>query len=175
MGLLFQPRWPCDGFPIGDRAAGREEAPDRGRVFLLALEAVLLGDASHYGDVFTDDVEMRGPHLEVRSLASLQRAVGSPEDSLTDVAVTVADVLASGDRMAGEWRLDATFARPVLCGDGRLIEPTGGPVALSGASVAEFRGGRIRAFRHYFDVSELFTGVRGTPEHLRRSTDHRSW
>jgi ketosteroid isomerase-like protein len=173
MGLLFQPRWPCDAFPTGDRASGIDEAPDRGRVFLLALEAVLLGDASRYGDVFTDDVEMRGPHLAVTSLASLQRAVGSPEDSLTDVAVTVADVLASGDRMAGEWRLDATFARAVLYGDGRLlIEPTGGPVELSGVSVAEFRGGRIRAFRHYFDDSELFTGVRGTSAHLRWSTDH---
>jgi hypothetical protein len=113
MGLLFQPRWPCDGFPIGDRAAGREEAPDRGRVFLLALEAVLLGDASHYGDVFTDDVEMRGPHLEVTSLASLQRAVGSPEDSLTDVAVTVADVLAP----VTAWQANGGSTRrsPVRC------------------------------------------------------------
>ena len=67
------------------------------------------------------------------------------------------------------------FTRPVLFDDRLLIEPTGGAVRLPGASVAEFREHRIRAFRHYFDDSELLAGAPGTPEPpaLDRSTTDR--
>jgi hypothetical protein len=142
-------------------------SPDRGVVFLAALEAVVLGDASRFAELFTDDVELSSPHLAVESLAALHRALGSSEDSLTDVDIVVVAMDVIGDKVVAEWRLEAMFTRPVLFDDRLLIEPTGDGVRLPGASVAEFRGLRIRAFRHYFDDSELFAGVAGTPTHLR--------
>jgi hypothetical protein len=54
-------------------------------VFRAALEAVVLGDASRFGELFTDDVVFTSPHLTVESLAMVQRGLGSPEDSLSDV------------------------------------------------------------------------------------------
>jgi hypothetical protein len=143
---------------------------DRGVVFLAALEAVVLGDASRFADVFTDDVVFSGPHLMVESLDAVQHALGSPEDSLTDVAVVVLAMDAVDDKVIAEWRLEAMFTRPVLYDDRRLIEPTGGEVRLPGISVAEFREHRIRAFRHYFDDSELLAGVPGRPTHVRWTT-----
>ena len=90
-----------------------------------------------------------------------------PRTRCRDVAIVVLALDAIDDKVIGEWRLEAMFTGPVLFDDRWLIEPTGGPVQLTGASVAEFREHRIRAFRHYFDDSELFTDVPGTPEHLR--------
>ena len=127
----------------------------------------MLGDASRFGDLFTDDVVCSSPHVTFESLAALQRGLGSPEDSLTDVDIVVVALEAFGDKVIGEWRLDAIFTGPVLYDDRFLIEPTGAAVRLPGASVAEFEDHQIRAFRHYFDDSELLAGTAGVPSHLR--------
>ena len=166
MGLLFQPRW------SGDRrrhnaAPARDVPSDRGTIFLAALEAVILGDGSRFSDLFTEDVVFTSPHLVAESLPSVRHALGSPEDSLTDVEIVLLALDAIDDKIVAEWRLEALFTRPVLFNDRLLIEPTGDSVRLPGASVAEFRDCRIRAFRHYFDDSELLAGVSGTPSHLR--------
>ena len=140
MGLLFQPRWSADR-PRRLRSAAHGDVPfDRGVVFLTALEAVVLGDASRFSELFTEDVVFSSPHLVVESLAAVQHALGAPEDSLTDVADRRARrSIPSSDKVIAEWRLDAMFTRPVLFDDRLLIEPTGGDVHLPGASVAEFR------------------------------------
>ena len=124
-------------------------------MLLAALEAMLLGDASRFGELFTDDVVVCCPHLAVESLAALEQALGSPEDSLTDIGIVVVASDELADKVICEWRLEAMFTRPVLYDDRLLIEPTGGAVHLQGVSVAEFHGDRIRACRHYFDDTEL--------------------
>jgi ketosteroid isomerase-like protein len=167
VGLLFQPRWSGDPRRHHAAMSGDDVPFDRSAVFLAALEAVVLGDASRFTELFTDDVVFSSPHLTVESLAAVQHALGSPEDSLTDVGIVVVALDATGEKVVAEWRLEAMFTRPVLFDDRLLIEPTGGSVHLPGASVAEFRERRIRAFRHYFDDSELLTGVPGIPSHLR--------
>ena len=167
MGLLFQPRW------CGQRPAPRRAAPDddvlfgRQRVLLAALEALVLGDASRFGELFTDDVVVSGPHLGVESLGALRQALGCPEDSLTDVGIVALAVDTLEDKVLCEWRLEAMFTRPVLYDDRLLIEPTGAAVRLLGVSVAEFSGDRIRACRHYFDDTELLADVPGVLSHLR--------
>ena len=161
MGLLFQPRQTASGaarvvpHPVADTPI------DRPRVLVAALEAVMLGDASRFAELFSDDVEFASPHLSLASLGSLQRELGVPEDSLSDVRVVVVALDAVGDKLIAEWRLEAMFTRPVLLEDRVLIEPTGAPAHLTGASVAEFRDRRIRAFRNYFDDSELLADVPG--------------
>jgi ketosteroid isomerase-like protein len=171
MGLLFQPRW-C-GNRVVDRAVEHDHGVmDRPRTFLAALEAVVLGDAHRFATLFTEDVVFRSPHVASESLASLRVAVGSPEDSLSDVTIVVVVLDDLIEKVIGEWRVEARFTRPVLFDDRLLIEPTGGPVRLPGASVAEFRGDRIKAFRHYFDDTELLAAVPGAPSYLRWSPDH---
>jgi hypothetical protein len=166
VGLLFQPRWSCD-LHRHAAAPSCDVPTDRGTIFLAALEAVVLGDTSRFAELFTDDVAFSSPHLLVESLPSVQHALGSPEDSLTDVEIVLLALDAVDDKVIAEWRLEASFTRPVLFNDRLLIEPTGERVRLPGASVAEFRARQIRAFRHYFDDSELLTGVPATPSHLR--------
>ena len=85
--------WGCcsnhDGAVRDRHPAGGPETTCRGRqrVLLAALEALVLGDASRFGELFTDDVVVSGPHLGVESLGALHQALGCPEDSLTDVGV----------------------------------------------------------------------------------------
>ena len=70
VGLLFQPRRMSDGDDRRPRTRPltADELLDRTLVFGAALEAVLLGDASRFNDLFTDDVEFVSPHLVVASL-----------------------------------------------------------------------------------------------------------
>jgi ketosteroid isomerase-like protein len=167
VGLLFQPQRSADRADALAPSPRGEVPLDRHRLFLAALEAVVLGDASRFGDLFTDDVVFSSPHLTLQSLAMVQRALGSPEDSLTDVDIVVMALDSLHDKVIGEWRLEALFTRPVLYDDRILVEPTGGGVRLPGMSVAEFRGYRIAAFRHYFDDSALLAGAAGVSSHLR--------
>ncbi len=140
-------------------------------MFVAALEAVMLGDASQFEVLFTADVVLSRPHLMVESLSLLQEEVGSPENSLTDIVVVLIGLDEIADKVIGEWRLEAVFTGPVLYDDRLLIEPTGDPVRLCGTSIAEFRDHRIRAFRHYFDDSELLADVPATPPDLRWSRE----
>jgi len=166
VGLLFQPRW-TNSRPRAALPAASDAPIDRGVVFTSALDGLLRGDASRFGDLFTDDVVVSSPHLVVESLRAVQRALGSPEDSLSQVQLCVARLDAVGERLIGEWCLEGTFASAIMWDDSLLIEPTNGDVRLLGASFAEFRGHQIRRFRHYFDDSELLTGVPSAPSHLR--------
>jgi ketosteroid isomerase-like protein len=159
VGLLFQPRratsWPAPAIP----RLAVEPPRDRRRVLVAALEAIIRGDASRFDELFSDDVEFSGPHVSLRSRRSLQRELGTPEDSLSDLEIVIVAVDAVADKLIAEWRLEAMFTRPVLLDDRLLIEPTGGAAHLAGASVAEFRGRQICAFRNYFDDSELLAAV----------------
>ena len=83
MGLLFQPRWSADR-PRHCAPPPHGDVPfDRGVVFLTALEAVVLGDASRFSELFTEDVVFSSPHLTVESLdrgpARVGRARGLPD------------------------------------------------------------------------------------------------
>jgi len=168
VGLLFQPRRMLTATTTAPHASlTAEEMLDRAAVFGAALEAVLLGDASQFNDVFTDDVEFVSPHLVVASLTAVQSAFGVPEDSLSEVELVITSLDAVGPKVLAEWLLEATFSRALLFDDDLLIEPTGGRVQLRGASVAEFRGSRIAAFRHYFDDSQLLDELPGVPDQLR--------
>jgi hypothetical protein len=171
LGLLFQPRWSAERSRHGAPPCQGDVAFDRGVVFLAALEAVVLGDGSRFADLFTDDVRFSSPHLSVETLGAVQRALASPEDSLTDIEIVVLAIDAIEDKVIAEWRLEALFSHPVLFDDRLLVEPTGEIVHLLGASVAEFREHRISSFRHYFDDSELLSGVPGSPSHLRWRSD----
>jgi ketosteroid isomerase-like protein len=167
VSLLFQPRRPRGANAPTSAAATAPRILDRGQVLVLALEAAVRGDTSLFVDYFTHDVTFTGPHLALSSRASAQRSFDGPEDGLTDLRLVVHSVDAIADKLIAEWRLEATFSGPLLFDDDLLIEPTGRPVRMRGVSVAEFRGARIAAFRHYFDDSELFDDVPGVPAHLR--------
>lgn len=79
--------------------------------------------------------------------ADIEAAVQRALDRFSDVAFTVTSVTEDGiDRVAFEWRMDATLVAP----DGRRPAFT-----LEGCDVCRVRDGKIAELRGYFDRAAI--------------------
>jgi ketosteroid isomerase-like protein len=56
-----------------------------------------------------------------------------------------------GNKAFAEWVVEADHSGPLVLGEGTVLPPTGRRVRLAGVTVADFRGGKIRSYRTYFD------------------------
>lgn len=115
------------------------------------LHAAATGDSDSIADLVTEDVIGWSPNLSVGSRDELLAALEGREDTLSDVALEIQAIDQVGDKAIAEWHLAADHTGPLVIDEDLVIEPTGRRIRLSGATVAEFDGDRICAFRHYFD------------------------
>jgi predicted ester cyclase len=126
-----------------------------GSVHGKALRGLLLAtatsDGDAIGDFVTDDVIGWSPNLLVRSCAELVDAVGQSDGPFSDIEVNVRALDEIGDRALAEWHLAVDHTGPLSIDVDLVIAPTGRRLHLSGATIAEFDGDRICAFRSYFD------------------------
>jgi ketosteroid isomerase-like protein len=127
------------------------------------LLAAVTGDGDAMGDLVTDDVIGWSPNLFVRSRAELLDAVSGREDTFSGIEVDVRALDELGDKAFAEWHVAADHTGPLFVDDDVAIEPTGRRLHLSGATVAEFDGDRICAFRSYFDDLALVEQALGEP------------
>lgn len=169
MSLFFQPRSTSLPDPeVATNSTMTTVAPhDPTTVVRAAVEALALGDGSGLQRIFTDDVQFRSPHVTAQSLAELLYAVCSPEPALGELEITLSSAVMDRSTVAVEWLVNATLISPLLFSDNLLIEPINDRLQLQGSSFAEFSDERIRAFRCYFDDSEMFDRVQGMPHPLR--------
>lgn len=115
------------------------------------LEAAATGDRESLADLVTEDVVAWSPTLAVTSRDELLAALESRDEALTRVDVQVQAIDQIGDKAIAEWHVSADHTGPLIIDEDLLIEPTGRRLHVSGATVAEFEGDRICAFRSYFD------------------------
>lgn len=115
------------------------------------LHAAVTGDGGSMADVVTDDVVGWSPNLAVSSRADLVAALDPGGDPFDDVALQIRALDQIGDKAFAEWYVAAQHTGPLVVDDDLVIAPTGRRLHLSGATVAEFDGDRICAFRSYFD------------------------
>jgi ketosteroid isomerase-like protein len=127
------------------------------------VHAAVTGDGDAMGDLVTDDVVGWSPNLLVHSRTELLAAIGRREDTFTGIEVDVRAVDELGDKAFAEWHVAADHTGPLFVDDDVVIEPTGRRLHLSGATVAEFDGDRICAFRSYFDDLALVEQALGEP------------
>jgi steroid delta-isomerase-like uncharacterized protein len=134
---------------------------DAGRAALLvrAVEAVVRGDASAVGELFTADVVAWSPVAQVSTREALAVELEDREDAFSHLEVDVRVVAVEPGQGCAEWVASATHSGPYPLDDRTTIPATGRRVTLRGVSVAEFEGHRIRAFRHYWDEVELVRGL----------------
>lgn len=123
---------------------------DRATILEQFLMANLRGEVTIATDLVTEDVVGWSPNLNVTSRKELGEAFGERTDAFTNIDSFV-DVRTEGDRAVAEWYFSADHTGPVAIDEETYIEPTGKRVFLAGATIAEFDGPKIRAFRHYFD------------------------
>lgn len=133
----------------------------RAAQLVRALEVSVLGETASLDELFTKDVTGVSPVLTVSSLEELAVELEEREGAFSEIEIDVVPLDVAGDRACVEWVASAVHSGPLFLDEDESValDPTGNRVTLRGASVAEFEGDRIRAFRHYWDDVELIVGL----------------
>ena len=127
----------------------------RPSVFVRALKTTVGVGNEDPSTLFTDDVLAWSPALNVSSLTELSEALEARGEALSNVNLAIRSLNVGGNKVIAEWRLDADHTGPLMVDDEFIVEATGRHVHVGGATFAEFRGDKIRAFRSYFDDMAL--------------------
>ncbi|MGZ4611708.1 MAG: nuclear transport factor 2 family protein [Kineosporiaceae bacterium] len=130
-------------------------------VLLKALEAEVGGEAVDLGSLFTEDVVGWSPYATVSGLTALAELAAVRELAFSDVVIMFRGLDEVGNKAFAEWVIEADHTGPLVLGDDAVLEATGRHVQLAGATVADFRDGKIRSYRTYFDDISLIEQIVG--------------
>ena len=130
-------------------------------VLLKALEAEVGGASVDLGALFTDDVVGWSPYATVSGLTALAQLAALREEAFSNVAIGLRGLDQVGNKAYAEWLIEADHTGPLVLGDDAVVEATGRHVVLPGVTVADFREGKIRSFRTYFDDLSLIEQIVG--------------
>jgi hypothetical protein len=120
-----------------------------------ALEAEVGGEAVDPGTLFTDDVVGWSPIASVSGLTALDALEVIHELAFSNVVILFRGLDEVGNKAFAEWVIEADHTGPFILSEDSVLEPTGRHIQLAGATVADFRDGKIRSFRSYFDDISL--------------------
>ena len=128
-------------------------------VLLKALEAEVGGESVDPGSLFTDDVVGWSPYATVSGLAAMAELAAFREVAFSNVVIMFRGLDEVGNKAFAEWVIEADHTGPLVLGEDAALEPTGRHVQLAGATVADFRDGKIRSYRTYFDDLSLIEQI----------------
>jgi ketosteroid isomerase-like protein len=133
----------------------------RKEVLLKALEAEA-GDASvDLETLFTDDVVGWSPYAAVSGLTALAGLSALREVAFSNVVIMLRGLDEVGNKAYAEWLVEADHTGPLVLAEDAVLDATGRHVQLAGVTVADFRDGKIRSFRTYFDDISLIEQIVG--------------
>lgn len=115
------------------------------------LQAAVTGDGARMADLVTADVLGWSPHLTTASREDLVAAMDERDEAFSGIDLQIRAIDQIGDKAIAEWHVAADHTGPLVIDDDVVIAPTGRRVHLSGATVAEFDGELVCAFRNYYD------------------------
>ena len=128
-------------------------------VLLKALEAEVGAASVDLGTLFTDDVVGWSPYATVSGLAALADLATLRETAFSNVVIMLRGLDEVGNKAFAEWRIEADHTGPMVLDEDAVLEATGRHVQLAGFTVADFREGKIRSFRTYFDDISLIEQI----------------
>jgi ketosteroid isomerase-like protein len=126
-----------------------------------ALEAEVGSDSVDLGTLFTEDVVGWSPYASVSGLTALAELSTLRDIAFSNVVILLRSVDEVGNRVYAEWLIEADHTGPLVLDDDVVVEPTGRHVQLAGVSVADFREGKIRSYRTYFDDLSMIEQIVG--------------
>lgn len=132
----------------------------RKEVLSNALKAEVGGASADLKTLFTDDVVGWSPYATVFGLAALAELSALREEAFSNVVITFRGLDEVGNKAFAEWLVESDHTGPLVLGD-TVLEATGRHVRLPGVTVADFREGKIRSFRTYFDDISLIEQIAG--------------
>ena len=83
------------------------------------------------------------------------------EEAFSNVVIMLRGLDEVGNKAYAEWLVEADHTGPLVLGDDAVVEATGRHVQLPGVTVADFREGKIRSYRTYFDDVSLIEQIVG--------------
>jgi ketosteroid isomerase-like protein len=140
----------------GTWAAMNESRKD---VLLKALEAEAGSASVELGTLFTDDVVGWSPYAAVSGLTALADLSALREVAFSNVVLMLRGLDEVGNKAFAEWVIEADHTGPLVLGEDAMLEATGRHIRLAGVTVADFRAGKIRSFRTYFDDLSLIEQI----------------
>jgi hypothetical protein len=126
-----------------------------------ALEAEVGGETVDPGTLFTDDVVGWSPYANVSGLTALSALEAIHQLAFSNVVILMRGLDEVGNKAFAEWVIEADHTGPYILSEESVIEATGRRIQLAGATVADFRDGKIRSFRSYFDDMTLIEQLLG--------------
>ncbi len=130
-------------------------------VLMKALEAEVGGEPFDPGTLFTDDVVGWSPYASISGLSALAELAALREMAFSNAVIFFRGLDEVGNKAFAEWVLEADHTGPLVIGDDAVVEATGNHVELAGVTVADFRDGKIRSYRTYFDDISLLEQIAG--------------
>ena len=128
-------------------------------VLLKAIEAEVGGSSTELDTLFTDDVVGWSPYASVSGLPALATLAALREIAFSNVVVMFRGLDEVGNKAYAEWLIEADHTGPLVLDEGAELEPTQRRVQLAGVTVADFREGKIRSYRTYFDDLSLIEQI----------------
>ena len=130
-------------------------------VMVKALEAEVGSTSVDLGTLFTEDVVGWSPYASVSGLTALSELSTLREIAFSNVAIVLRGVDEVGNRVYAEWLIEADHTGPFVLDEDVVVDATGRHVQLAGVSVADFREGKIRSYRTYFDDLSMLEQIVG--------------
>ena len=128
-------------------------------VLQKAIEAEVGGESVDLSTLFTEDVVGWSPYASVSGLAALTALAALREIAFSNVVIFFRGLDEVGNKAYAEWLIEADHTGPLILGEDAELEATGRHVKLPGATVADFREGKIRSYRTYFDDISLIEQI----------------
>src|SRR3990172_2326188 len=112
-------------------------------VLLKALEAEVGGGSVDVGTLFTEDVVGWSPYATVSGLEALSELAALHEMAFSNVVLSFRGLDEVGNKAFAEWLIEADHTGPLVLSEDVVLEATGRRIQLAGATVADFRDGKI--------------------------------
>lgn len=126
---------------------------------LKALEAEVGSSSADVSTLFTEDVVGWSPYASVSGLEALLALSVLHELAFSNVVIMFRGLDEVGNKAVAEWVIEADHTGPFVLDEDVVVEATGRHVQLAGATLADFREGKIRSFRTYFDDMSLIEQI----------------
>ena len=133
----------------------------RKEVLADALNAEVGAASVDLKTLFTDDVTGWSPYVTLSGLPALADLAALREVAFSNVVITFRGIDEVGNKAYAEWLVEADHTGPLVLSDDTALEATGRHVQLPGVTVADFREGKVRSFRTYFDDLSLIEQIVG--------------
>ena len=130
-------------------------------VLMKAIEAEVGGESVDLSTLFTDDVVGWSPYASVSGLTALAELAALRDVAFSNVVIMFRGLDEVGNKAFAEWVIEADHTGPLVLSEDAIVEATGQHVELPGVTVADFREGKIRSYRTYFDDISLIEQLVG--------------